>query len=227
MQNAPLTHRILTAHRQETLDESAYFAVSPDLILGHDATIALLVDRLRAAKRRVFAPERCFFAADHFVPPATAERAAILKKYLRFVEEEGISTELFYRGISHQLMVEDSRCVPGALIAGADSHTTMAGAVGAFAAGFGSTDVLGLLATGNVWVQLPEAIRIECINTLSDGVSGKDVALAMMQRFGEGVEISDTECQILGHLGPQVLEIPLVQTLRLERYGGSSWLSSI
>ncbi|MEC8024655.1 MAG: aconitase/3-isopropylmalate dehydratase large subunit family protein [Myxococcota bacterium] len=186
MSDAPLTHRILLAHCEETLDGSAYFAVSPDIILGHEATIALLIDRLRAAGKRVFAPERCFFAADHFVPPATAERAAILKKYLKFVEDEGISTDLFYRGISHQLLIEDSRCLPGSLIAGADSHTTMAGAVGAFAAGFGSTDILGLLATGKVWVRLPEAVRVDCVNALSEGATGKDVALLMMQHFGEG-----------------------------------------
>jgi 3-isopropylmalate/(R)-2-methylmalate dehydratase large subunit len=160
--------------------------VEPDLVLGHEATIALLIDRLRAAGRSVFAPERCFFAADHFVPPATPERAAILRKYLRFVEEEGISTELFYRGISHQLLVEDKRCRPGALIAGADSHTTMAGVLGAFAAGFGSTDILGLLATGRVWVRLPQAIRVDLFGTLGDGVSGKDAALKMMSDFGEG-----------------------------------------
>ena len=173
MSNIPLTHRILNAGCRETLVGSDYFAVEPDVVLGHEATIALLIDRLRSAGRHVHAPDRCFFAADHFVPPATPERAAILKKYLRFVEEEGISTELFYRGISHQLLIEDSRCRPGALIAGADSHTTMAGALGAFAAGFGSTDILGLLATGRVWVRLPRAVKFECHGALGDGVSGK------------------------------------------------------
>jgi len=62
----------------------------------------------------------------------------------------------------------------------------MAGALGAFAAGFGSTDILGLLATGRVWVRLPKAIRINCRGTLGTGVSGKDAALRMMSHFGEG-----------------------------------------
>jgi 3-isopropylmalate/(R)-2-methylmalate dehydratase large subunit len=184
---ATLTRQIIERHIVEApSDGSQYAAVEPDLVLGHEATIALLIDRLRKAGRKVFDPSRCFFAADHFVPPASAERAAILKKYVEFVREEGISEELLYAGISHQLLVEDRRCRPGALIAGADSHTTMGGAVGAFAAGFGSTDILGLLATGRVYVRVPEAMAVRFTGTLGDRTAGKDVALELMRRLGEG-----------------------------------------
>jgi 3-isopropylmalate/(R)-2-methylmalate dehydratase large subunit len=165
---------------------SDYFQVEPDLILGHEATIALLIGRLRKAGRKVHSPEKCFFAADHFVPPATSERADILNTYLRFVQEEGIATNLLYRGISHQLLVEDSRCHPGAMIAGADSHTTMGGALGAFAAGFGSTDILALLATGRLFMAVPKAMAIRLHGTKAPYVSGKDIALEMMRRLGEG-----------------------------------------
>ena len=182
-----LTSRILSTHAlEQACPESAYVAVEPDLVLGHEATIALLIGRLRKAGRRVKYPERCFFAADHFVPPASAERATILRGYLNFVDEEGISKEQLFKGISHQLLVEDTRCRPGVLIAGADSHTTMAGALGAFAAGFGSTDILGLLATGKVWVKPPEAMAIRFTGKLGPHVTGKDVALEVMRRLGEG-----------------------------------------
>ena len=182
-----LTEQILRRHAVgEACPGSAYLAVEPDLVLGHEATIALLIGRLRKAGRRVFRPERCFFAADHFVPPASEERAAILRDYVAFVEAEGISMDHLYRGISHQLLVEDRRCRPGALVAGADSHTTMGGALGAFAAGFGSTDVLMLLATGQVYVRVPEAVEIRLTGRLGPGVVGKDVALEMMRVLGEG-----------------------------------------
>ena len=181
------TARILAAHAlEQAKDGSAYVAVEPDLVLGHEATIALLIGRLRKAGRRVKHPGRCFFAADHFVPPASAERAGILRNYLTFVEEEGIPGDQLFNGISHQLLVEDQRCRPGALIAGADSHTTMGGALGAFAAGFGSTDILGLLATGKVWVKNPEAMAIRFTGQLGPHVTGKDVALEVMRLLGEG-----------------------------------------
>lgn len=182
-----LTERVLRAGATGVpVAGSAYLTVRPDLVLGHEATIALLIDRLRGAGRRVFDPGRCFFAADHFVPPATVERAEILRKYVDFMDEEGISPDLLYQGISHQLLVEDARCRPGALIAGADSHTTMGGALGCFSAGFGSTDILALLATGEVCVRVPEATRVTLTGRTPPGISGKDVALEMMRRFGEG-----------------------------------------
>ncbi len=166
--------------------DSAYRWVEPHLVLGHEATIALLIERLRRAGKRIRYPERCFFAADHFTPPATAERAGILKKYLEFVEDEGVPQRHLFQGISHQLMVEDARCLPGAVIVGADSHTTMAGALGAFAAGFGSTDILAVLATGAVAIRVPEAIRVRWTGALHRACSGKDLALDLMRRFGEG-----------------------------------------
>ena len=195
-----LTARILAAHAvEEATDGSAYVAVEPDLVLGHEATIALLIGRLRKAGRRVKHPSRCFFAADHFVPPATAERASILQQYLEFVDEEGIPKDQLFNGISHQLLVEDRRCKPGAFIAGADSHTTMGGALGAFSAGFGSTDILGILATGTVWVKNPEAMAIRFTGQLGTHVTGKDVALEVMRQLGEGggryraIEYYDTD----------------------------------
>ena len=103
---ASLTARILASHAVGAATEgSAYVAVEPDLVLGHEATIALLIGRLRKAGRRVKHPSRCFFAADHFVPPATAERASILRQYLQFVDEEGIPKDQLFNGISHQLLV--------------------------------------------------------------------------------------------------------------------------
>jgi homoaconitate hydratase family protein len=181
-----LTEKILRSHTVGTeLPNSEYLSVEPDLVLGHEATIALLIARLRKAGRRVFDPSRCFFAADHFVPPATAERAGILHQYLDFVREEGISTEHLYQGISHQILVEDRRCRPGALIAGADSHTTMAGVMGCFATGFGSTDILALLATGRVFVKIPDAILVRLTGDCPVDVMGKDVALELMGLLGE------------------------------------------
>ena len=182
-----ITERILKKRAFEPACEgSAYLRVEPDLVLGHEATIALLIKRLREAGKKVFDPSKCFFAADHFVPPATAERAGILRQYLTFVDEEDIPKDQLFRGISHQLLVEDPRCRPGALIVGADSHTTMAGALGCFAAGFGSTDILAILATGHVFMTIPKAIKITFRGTLPEHIVGKDLALAMMLHLGEG-----------------------------------------
>lgn len=176
---------------------SAFFWASPDLLLGHEATVALLVDRFRRGGLRVKHPERCLFAADHFTPPSTAERASILRLYLDFLEEQGLDRRHVFTGISHQLMLEDHRLRPGLFVAGADSHTTMAGALGAVAAGFGSTDMLVAFARGRVAVRVPRMVRLDLRGRPSPALGTRDLALALMAHFGEaglgwaGVEVFD------------------------------------
>jgi 3-isopropylmalate dehydratase large subunit len=165
---------------------SELFRIPVDLVLGHDATIALLIERFKQAGRQIWNPARCFFAADHFSPPSTPERADILQRYLAFMTETSVAQDLVFRGISHQLLVEDRRCQPGMVICGADSHTVMAGALGSFACGMGSTDILALLLTGEVIVPVPASIRIDFVGTLPDWLFGKDLALEIIRQLGEG-----------------------------------------
>jgi 3-isopropylmalate/(R)-2-methylmalate dehydratase large subunit len=182
-----LTDKILSRKaREPVVPGSELFRIPVDLVLGHDATIALLIERFKKAGKRIWDPARCFFAADHFTPPSTPERADILKRYLGFIREERIPDELLYRGISHQLMVEDRRCQPGMVICGADSHTVMAGALGAFACGMGSTDILALLLTGEVILSIPESIKVDITGTLPPYLFGKDLALEIIRQLGEG-----------------------------------------
>ncbi|HET9529345.1 MAG TPA: aconitase family protein, partial [Blastocatellia bacterium] len=154
------------------LPGSKYYRIPVDLLLGHDATIALLIDRLKKVDGSIFDPSRCFFAADHFAPPSTPERADILRRYLDFIEEARIPQDLLFRGISHQLLVEDRRCQPGIVVCGADSHTTMAGALSCFATGLGSTDVLALLLTGSVFLSIPDSMRVEMRGRLPNWLTG-------------------------------------------------------
>jgi 3-isopropylmalate/(R)-2-methylmalate dehydratase large subunit len=182
-----LTAKLLRRRAAEpVIAGSEFFRIPVDLVLGHDATIALLIERFQRAGRRIWDPARCFFAADHFTPPSTPERADILRRYLAFMKQECVPQDLAFRGISHQLLVEDRRCQPGMVICGADSHTVMAGALGAFACGMGSTDILALLLTGEVLLSIPESIRVDFEGALPDWLSGKDLALEIIRRLGEG-----------------------------------------
>jgi 3-isopropylmalate/(R)-2-methylmalate dehydratase large subunit len=182
-----LTAKLLRRRAAEpVIAGSEFFRIPVDLVLGHDATIALLIERFQRAGRRIWDPARCFFAADHFTPPSTPERADILQRYLAFIKQEGVPADLAFRGISHQLLVEDRRCQPGMVICGADSHTVMAGALGAFACGMGSTDILALLLTGEVVLSVPESIRVDFEGALPEWLSGKDLALEIIRRLGEG-----------------------------------------
>src|SRR5215471_3039641 len=185
--NQTLTEKLICRKsRGPVVPGSAYHRVPVDLVLGHDATISLLIDRFKRTARHVWDPSRCVFAADHFAPPSTPERADILRRYLDFVRAESIPDDLLYRGISHQLLAEDPRSGPGIIVCGADSHTIMAGALGCFATGLGSTDILALLMTGEVFLSVPQSIRVNLRGELPDWLFGKDLALELLSRIGEG-----------------------------------------
>jgi 3-isopropylmalate/(R)-2-methylmalate dehydratase large subunit len=184
MAGATLCEKILDAHTVD--DRSAqYRKVKIDALLGHDATIALLIDDFEARGLRIWDKSRVLFTNDHFSPPATIERADISRKFLAFGRKQRLPHLALDRGICHQLLVESRLCQPGSLIVGADSHTVMGGGVGACATGMGSTDILFALATGTTWMRVPETIRIVLRGRLPEHCSGRDVILELLRRLGE------------------------------------------
>lgn len=70
------------------------------------------------------------------------------------------------------------------LVVGTDSHTCTYGALGAFATGIGSTEMLGVLATGEIWLKVPQTIRLRFDGALQEGVMAKDVVLRAIGTVG-------------------------------------------
>ncbi|MBK7973564.1 MAG: 3-isopropylmalate dehydratase large subunit [Deltaproteobacteria bacterium] len=181
-----LVEKILAPRsRGPVVPGSRYHAVEVDLVLAHDATFTLGIERIERLGLPILTPEKLLFAADHFAPPSSPERAAILGRYVTFLGERALPRDQLFRGISHQLAVEDPRVRPGRVVVGADSHTTMVGALGCFATGFGTTDILGVLATGTAFLEIPPSIELILRGVLPTGIEGKDLALAMLAALGE------------------------------------------
>jgi homoaconitase/3-isopropylmalate dehydratase large subunit len=178
-----LTEKILDAHRLGV--DEGLLRIGYDHLLLHDATGALLMKRFGDLGRGLKDPSRILAAADHFVPPATAERAEILQEYLAFIEGlPGIRRRPF-EGICHQVLVEDPATGPGQVIIGADSHTVMAGALGCLAAGFGSTDILFAMISGWIWIPPPTVWRLEITGRPGPWIRGKDCALSILRKLGQ------------------------------------------
>ncbi|QDQ02817.1 hypothetical protein FOH38_21515 [Lysinibacillus fusiformis] len=76
-----------------------------DLLMGHDGTASLVVERFEKEQQNIWDKEKVFIVFDHFAPPATVERAEIQNKLLKFVKDYKIPFSL-YKGISHQLLLE-------------------------------------------------------------------------------------------------------------------------
>ncbi len=92
--------------------------------------------------------------------------------------------------ICHNAVIEDL-ALPGQAVAGTDSHTCMAGALGCFAFGVGSTDMANAWFTRDVRVRVPETVRVHLRGKLPAGVAAKDVMLHLLSQsyFKEGTGI--------------------------------------
>ena len=82
-------------------------------------------------------------------------------------------------GICHNIVIEDI-AEPGQLVIGTDSHTCMAGAIGCFAFGVGSTDMANSWFTKDVRVKVPESVRVNLRGSMKSGVCAKDVMLHLL-----------------------------------------------
>ncbi len=152
-----------------------------DDILGPRVEIA---DRMKELGARVWDPEKVVVISDHYTPPANAAQAAIVKFTREWASENGVNRYYEFVGPCHQIMAEHGHVLPGAVVMGTDSHTCMGGALGAFASGIGSTEMVGILVTGQIWLRVPETIRVEWRGALTAGVMAKDISLATIGAIG-------------------------------------------
>ena len=159
--------------------------VKPDRLLTHDNTSAISKHFHKMGVTKIADPEMSVIVFDH-VTPAANETYAISHQVTReFVDAQGI--EAFYdigEGICHQVLPEKGHAWPGALIIGSDSHTPTYGAFGAFAAGIGRTEAAAVMATGTIWLRVPESLRIVVNGSLGPRVSAKDVVLHIIGEVG-------------------------------------------
>ncbi|NLE46058.1 MAG: 3-isopropylmalate dehydratase large subunit [Chloroflexi bacterium] len=169
--------------------------VRPDRVLTHDNTSAIARQFAQIGVDRVFDPAASVVVLDHVTPAADVTYAVSHQDTRRFVKRHSIAA--FYdigEGICHQVLPEYGHAWPGALIVGSDSHTPTHGAFGAFATGIGRTETAAVLATGRIWLRVPETIRIEIRGELPPLVTAKDVILHIIGALGaDGADYRSVE----------------------------------
>jgi 3-isopropylmalate/(R)-2-methylmalate dehydratase large subunit len=157
-----------------------------DLAMSHENADLVRKSFLEIGVPRVWDPARIVIIFDHRVP-AESERTATTQKAVReFVAAQGIGN--FYDvgrgGICHQVLAEYGHVLPGMVLVGTDSHTTMHGAFGAFATGIGATEMAGVWAEGSLWFKVPATYRIEVEGDFRPWISAKDLILHIIGRLG-------------------------------------------
>lgn len=183
-----ITEKIIAAHSQRKKVSPGEFVMAKvDMVLANDITAPMAIKEFYATKaQKVFNRNKIIFILDHYVPNKDINSAENCKLIREFAQKFKV-TNLFEGsngGIEHALLPEKGFIKPGSLIIGADSHTCTYGALGAFATGVGSTDVAGIMLTGEIWLKVPETMRIIFYGKKQRWVYGKDLILKIIGDIG-------------------------------------------
>ena len=204
-----ITEKILASHAgREYVTPGEIVEVKVDLALANDITAPLAIRVFKEmGAGRVFDPSKVALIQDHFVPNkdiASAEQARVMRE---FAKEQGVVHfyELGDSGIEHVLLPEKGLVLPGDLVIGADSHTCTYGALGAFSTGVGSTDLAGVMATGEIWLKVPPTIKLVYEGQLREWVQGKDLVLYTIGVLG----VEGARYRTMEFTGPAIQSLSL------------------
>ncbi|MDF2876879.1 MAG: 3-isopropylmalate dehydratase large subunit, partial [Sporomusa sp.] len=153
-----------------------------DDLLGPRVIIA---DQIQKLGNTIWDKDKVVIISDHYSPAANITQAEILQFTRNWAKEYGINKYFEGIGPCHQVLAEKGFSLPGTLMVGTDSHTTTAGTFGCFGTGIGSTEMLGVLVSGQIWLRVPETILFTWSGTLPPGVYSKDLILRTIKEIGQ------------------------------------------
>ena len=162
-----------------------FISIRPRHVMTHDNTGAVIPKFKQIGATAIADPAQPVFAIDHDiqnVTPKNLEKYATIEK---FAGQHGIDFYPAGTGISHQVMVEQGYVVPGAMVVASDSHSNLYGAMAALGTPVVRTDAASIWATGVTWWQVPKVAKVVLKGTLSPGVVGKDVIIALCGLFNK------------------------------------------
>ena len=185
MSGKTISEKILSAKSGRDARAGDVVICRVDCALGTDGSTPMALDYFAAmGGMRVHDASRIVLALDHYAPVPSPQTALLHERMREFAARHGILLWDVGEGIGHQLIVETARALPGGLVVGADSHAVTYGALNTFATGIGSSDLAAILISGEMWLRVPESIRVTLTSELPCGVYPKDVALALAKELG-------------------------------------------
>jgi len=185
------TEQILWAHRVDKDAEvkpGATLRVFADLLPASDGTAPFAIHTFNqiTGGQSIF-PRQAAVANDHFVftgKDSDDRQTGIGRAFAALQQMEKPYYATPGDGIFHFYFPEQGLVMPGQFIPGADSHSRAYGAYGAIGIGVGSTTLGFGWSTGYVYTTVPQARRVVFSGRLQPWVSGKDIVLKLLERWG-------------------------------------------
>jgi 3-isopropylmalate/(R)-2-methylmalate dehydratase large subunit len=191
-----ITEKILArASGKQKLSPGDVMFAQVDKVMLHDVSGPGVIkvfsewEKKRGLKlNQIWDPDRVWVAEDHFVPSADRISAENITNLSNFTKQYGINKHFKYGlgqyGICHTLSHEEAMVLPGEVYVGGDSHTNTTGAIGAFAAGLGHTDIAYVLMNGRIWFKVPETMLFKINGIKPDHIMAKDIILKIIGDIG-------------------------------------------
>src|ERR687891_495592 len=159
-----------------------------DLAMANDVTAPAAADAFRKmGVPKVWDRSKIALVASHFVPAKDIASAKLMTRMRAFGIEQDIEHffEVGRGGIEHILLPEEALTLPGEVVIGADSHSCTYGALGCFSTGVGSTDMAAVWATGEIWLRVPESMKLVYSGRPGPWIVGKDLILTVISLVGD------------------------------------------
>ena len=209
-----ITEKILAkASGKEAVHPGEIVDANVDMVMVHDLTGPLAVEAFKKiGVQKVWDSQKVVVILDHQVPAESIKAAELHKTMRQFAKDQKLRIyDVGRGGICHQVMPEKGHVVPGTVIVGADSHTCTYGAFGAFATGIGSTEAAAVMATGKIWLKVPEAIKINVTGKFPKYVTPKDLILSVIGKVSvEGAIYESAE-----FTGPTIKDMSIAGRMTL------------
>jgi len=156
-----------------------------DLAMFHDSSgPRRLKPMLEALGASIWDRSRVVLVMDHYVPESDDDSRRIVRIARDWARDQHLPHVYDSQGICHIVVPQHGHIRPGMFCVGGDSHSPTGGAFGAYMFGIGSTEMLGVVVTGEIWLRVPRTIRMQWDGRLGAGVVAKDMMLHMIGRFG-------------------------------------------
>jgi 3-isopropylmalate/(R)-2-methylmalate dehydratase large subunit len=210
-----ITEKILAAHSgRDRVRPGEIVTCKVDLAMANDVTAppaASAFAKMGAAT--VWDKHKIALVASHFAPAKDIASAKLMSRMRKFAVEHDIEHyfEIGRGGIEHILLPEEALVLPGDIVIGADSHSCTYGALGCFSTGVGSTDLAAVWALGEIWLRVPESIKIVYTGHVRRWVMGKDLILSVIARIGD----DGARYMAMEHTGETLAELSMDSRLTL------------
>ncbi len=183
-----------------------------DMAMFHDSSgPRRLKPMLEALGAQIWDKSRVVLVMDHYVPERDDESRQIVRIARDWARAQDLPHVYDSQGICHVVVAQQGHIRPGLFCVGGDSHSPTGGAFGAYMFGIGSTEMLGVLVTGQIWLRVPRTIRMLWDGRLAPGVCAKDMMLHMIARFG----MNGGQYQAVEFCGPAVQALAMNERMTL------------